>query len=87
MSRHLLAPMPSISEVFTETRLNDPISEVYITKYQQLTRIHIGGLDVMFSESRSYRTIYLFSFRNFLRIDPFPLQLLFTLNCNLKAVL
>ena len=29
----LLAPMPGISEAFTETKLNDPIFEVYITKY------------------------------------------------------
>ena len=36
MSRHLLAPMLGISEAFTEIRLNDPVSEVDITKYQQL---------------------------------------------------
>ena len=27
--------MPGISEAFAETRLNDPISEVDVTKYQQ----------------------------------------------------
>jgi hypothetical protein len=36
MSRHLLAPMPGIFDAFTGTRLNDPVSEVDITKYQQL---------------------------------------------------
>jgi len=35
MSRHLLVPMPGISEAFAETRLNDPISEVDVMKYQQ----------------------------------------------------
>jgi len=31
----LLAPMPGISDAVTGTRLNDPISEVDVTKYQQ----------------------------------------------------
>ena len=34
MSRHLSALMPGISEAFTETRLNDLVSEVDVTKYQ-----------------------------------------------------
>ena len=28
-------PMPGIFEAFAETRLNDPVSEVDVTKYQQ----------------------------------------------------
>ena len=31
----LLAPMPGIFDVVTEIKLNDPISEVVVTKYQQ----------------------------------------------------
>ena len=35
MSRHLLALMLGISEAFTETRLNNPVSKVDVMKYQQ----------------------------------------------------
>ena len=31
----LLAPMPGIAKTFTGTRLNDPVFEVDVTKYQQ----------------------------------------------------
>ena len=39
----LLAPMPGISEAFTGTRLNDPLSEVDVTKYQQIFLASLPG--------------------------------------------
>ena len=45
MSRHLLAPMLGISEAFTETSLNDPVSKVDITKYQQWPDLQWAGPD------------------------------------------
>jgi hypothetical protein len=43
MSRHLLALMLGISEAFTETRLNNPVSEVDVMKYQQAFLVPLPG--------------------------------------------
>ena len=47
-----MAPIPDISDAFTGTRLNDPVSEVDVTKYQQAFLAPLPGISEVLTKTR-----------------------------------